>query len=55
MENQNIERFLYEIIEVYKKYGFSIAHQDEHGSFEVEKYKEENIEWLLGANDGTGD
>lgn len=45
--------FLKEIIELSKKYGLSLAHEDEHGSFIVEKYNEYDIAWLLSAAEDT--
>jgi hypothetical protein len=61
---ENIEKYLKEIIEVGKKYGFSLSHQDWNGAFLVEKRKEAseeerrggirwptNDEWLMQAAD----
>ena len=46
MEKLKAEKFINDIIEVSKKHGLSLAHEDRHGAFEVEPYDEENIEWL---------
>ena len=42
--------FLDDIIEVCKKHGLSISHEDCHGAFCIEEYCEENIEWLRNAD-----
>lgn len=44
-----IEKFLKEIDETCKKYNLSISHEDTHGSFIIEEYSKENIEWLRQA------
>jgi hypothetical protein len=49
-ESKNLELFFSEIEAVCKKYGYSISHEDEHGSFEIEEYDQENIDWLKNAN-----
>ena len=53
--NKKIDDYLNEIIEISKKHGFSISHQDRHGSFEIRKYDQSLTEWLLGANDTSGE
>lgn len=40
------EKFIDDIIEVCKKHGLSLSHEDSHGAFEIEPYDERNIEWL---------
>ena len=55
MENPKIDAFLAEIAEVSKKHGLSIAHEDAHGNFEIEKFNMKNIEWLNDASDRTGE
>ena len=42
--------FLKDIKLVCKKYNLSISHEDYNGVFLIEKYSEENIDWLLGAS-----
>ena len=44
-----VERFIEQIIKLCKEYDLSLAHEDRHGSFVIEEYKEENIDWLMGA------
>ena len=39
-----------EINKVCLKHNLSISHEDGHGSFEIEKYDENNIKWLEGAS-----
>ena len=47
-----IELFLDEIIEVCKKHGLSISHEDEQGAFLIEDYDEEMYSnWLRQAID----
>lgn len=40
------EMFLDEIVAVYKKHNYSLAHEDTQGAFEIQSIKDENIEWL---------
>jgi len=47
---KEMELFLLEIEEVCKKYGFSISHQDIHGAFIIQKYKDFNISCLKFAS-----
>jgi hypothetical protein len=42
--------FLDEIKEVCLKYDLSISHEDGHGSFIVERYSRNNLDWLCAAN-----
>jgi hypothetical protein len=42
--------FLDEIEAVCKKYNLSISHEDGWGSFVIDKYSKENIEWLRNAH-----
>lgn len=45
--------FLAEIVEVSRKHGLAVSHEDQHGSFLVETFSEDLIDWLNGANDAT--
>lgn len=36
IENQEISNFIQDVIDVYKKHGFSLSHEDTYGSFLVE-------------------
>ena len=38
--------FVEEIIEVCKKHGYSISHEDSHGLFLIEEYSESYSRWL---------
>lgn len=53
VENEKIDAFLAEIIEVSKKHGLSLSHEDQHGSFEVVQYNNAYSKWLLDALDKT--
>ena len=46
---EDIENFLNELTELYKKYDLSIAHEDIGGGFVIENLKEENVKWIQGA------
>jgi hypothetical protein len=59
-ENKEIDLFIQEILALCKKHGFSIAHEDTHGSFVIEKYNDYDSEWFEAAminikeeNDGS--
>lgn len=52
-ENSMIDAFLKEIHRVCVKHAMTIAHEDTGGAFVIEKFKEENIEWLQDAQDNT--
>jgi len=49
MDENKLDAFLNDIIEVYKKHGLSLAHEDIKGGFIVQKFKEENVDWLKQA------
>lgn len=51
--NTKINIFLLEIIEVCKKHGFSISHEDSGGSFLIEKFNEIDTKWLMKADNKT--
>ena len=55
IESPVIDRFLEDIIDVYRKHGLSLAHEDSHGGFLVETHTLKNVEWLMAAADNTGD
>ena len=48
--SKELKRFLKDIENVCKKHGYSISHEDGHGAFEIEKYSDDNIDWLRNAN-----
>lgn len=53
-EVPEIDAFLTDIFEVFKKHGMSISHEDHHGGFEIEnsvKDNEYNKDWLNQASD----
>ncbi len=45
----DVDAFLEEIIEVCKRNGFSLSHEDPHGGFEVIPYSEACSEWMWDA------
>lgn len=51
--NPKIDAFLLEVIEVCKKHGLSIGHEDHHGGFQIADYDEEFDFWLWQAEDYT--
>lgn len=53
IENEKVDAFLLEVIEVCKKHGLTISHEDNHGAFEVAPFDPANIEWLMNAADCT--
>ena len=53
VENEKIDAFLAEVIEVSKKHGLSIGHEDSHGGFLVHKFSQGNADWLMAADDET--
>ena len=52
-ENEKIDEFLAEVIEVSRKHGLSLGHEDGHGVFLVHKFSQDNVEWLMHAADET--
>lgn len=53
IESENVDKFLEDVIDVCKKHGLSISHEDQHGGFEVEAISDVNLNWLMGASDKT--
>ncbi len=41
--------FLQELKLLCMKHGKSLGHEDSHGSFIVEEYYEDNVDWLMDA------
>ena len=39
----NVERFMEQVSRLCKEYNLSLAHEDRHGAFVIEEYKEENM------------
>lgn len=48
--DENHNSFYDEVENICKKYDLSISHEDIHGSFRIDEYDEENINWLREAN-----
>jgi len=49
-----IDAFLKDILEVCKKHGLCISHEDKHGTFLIKEHNELDISWLANADDETG-
>jgi len=49
IDDKVIDEFFVELEALYRKYGLSIAHQDAHGAFIIEKLDEGNISWIKEA------
>lgn len=47
--------FLDEVIELGKRQGLSISHEDVHGAFIVRPFNEDDAEWLMAAQDYTAE
>lgn len=52
-QNPQVDAFLAEVIEVGKRHGMSISHEDGGGAFIVCKFNSRDTEWLLNAHDET--
>ena len=50
---KNVKGFLNEYENICYKYGLSLSHEDYMGSFIIEGYSEDNIDWVKGANLGV--
>lgn len=47
---ERADAFLLEIIDVCKKHGLSISHEDSQGGFIIEPYSEYDVEWIRQAD-----
>ena len=52
-KNPKVDAFINELIVICLKHHLSLAHEDSHGAFIVQPFKEENIQWLQDAHDDT--
>lgn len=50
IEKPEVDLFLEEIVEVFKKHGFSLSHEDTQGAFVVEPLNDFNIRWIMDAH-----
>ena len=48
-KKNKIERFKEDVIKLCEQYELSIAHDDGHGNFIIQDFKESNIEWFNNA------
>ena len=46
---KEIQSFLDDIVDVYKKHNLSLSHEDLFGGFIVQEYKEKNVKWIKQA------
>lgn len=46
---EEVEKFLEDIIQVCERHGFSFSHQDSQGAFIIEEFDDNNIKWLKAA------
>lgn len=53
IENPKIDAFLEEIMEVCKRHGLAISHEDAHGGFEIVPLEQGDLPWLMQARDCT--
>ncbi len=49
IDHQKVVAFVDELLELYAKYEFTLAHEDGHGAFLLEGYDRHNIDWLKGS------
>jgi hypothetical protein len=52
-QKPQVKTFIEEIIDVCKKHGLSIGHEDTQGAFEIKEYNTDDIEWFRSAMDCT--
>jgi hypothetical protein len=50
VENEKVDAFIRDIVEVCKKHGLAISHEDNQGSFEIIDFDESYINWLMDAS-----
>lgn len=53
IENEKIDTFLVEVLEISNKHGLSIAHEDRGGNFLIHKFSPYDADWLMSATDET--
>jgi hypothetical protein len=52
-QSARVSEFIEEIVALSKRFGFSLSHEDGHGSFIVETFTQHNVDWLRDADDQT--
>jgi len=52
-QTENTKNFIRDVIELFNKYGVSISHEDDQGSFIIKDIDTENIRWFSEALDLT--
>jgi len=53
VQSSKVRTFINALITVCRNAGFSISHEDQQGAFIIEKFEEDNVEWLRNAFDNT--
>jgi len=53
-KNERIDAFIADVIDVCKRHGFSISHEDAHGAFEITPFNQREVDWFTKAHDNTG-
>ena len=49
VEVKRVDHFLAEVLNISRRYGLSIEHEDRHGAFLVTPFNEASADWLRGA------
>lgn len=44
-----VKCFYEDLVALYKKYNLSISHENEYGSFIIENYSDDNVNWIMNA------
>ena len=52
-ECPELDAFMLAIADVCKQYGMCIGHEDCEGSFQITKLSDEELDWLMAANNAT--
>ena len=52
MDAKKCDAFIKDIIEVYRKHGLGISHEDSHGAFIIEELNQDLIDWIEWAFNG---
>ena len=49
VDDEKVDAFLAEVVEVCRKHGMSLGHEDSQGAFLVENFRDSNSRWLMQA------
>lgn len=50
VEDPKVDAFIEAVLELSRKHGYSIGHQDHHGAFIIEPFDDNNAKWLCNAH-----